>query len=122
MAGNSRSKRIVITPEAETLKRLRIASGLSLKDVAIHVGKNHSTIAHIENGRMAVPSGEYLESIVSAFGITTKTFREYVRTHGGKMSPEEQINELLKRMSPEKVNLVLTVARKIADGSAVVAV
>ena len=54
MAGNSRSKYIVLTDEARVLKRLRLGNGLSLHAVAKKVGKSYSTIAHIENGRMGV--------------------------------------------------------------------
>lgn len=119
MAGNSRSKQIVLTDEAQVLKRLRVANKLSLHQVAERMGKSYSTIAHIENGRMAVPTGDYLEKLLAVYGIATKTFREYVRDYGGKKTPAEEISSLVDRLSPDKVELVLKVTKSIAEGRAI---
>lgn len=116
MAGNSRSKNIILTDEARVLKRLRAAKGLSLHQVATMVGKSYSTIAHIENGRMGIPHGQGLIVLLEVYGISLRSFQNYVGSYHGRKTPKEEINELIDKLSGEKVELILKVAKAIAEG------
>jgi transcriptional regulator with XRE-family HTH domain len=115
MPGDSRSKQVVLTDEALVLKRLRLGNGLSLHQVASRIGKSHSTIAHIENGRMGAPRGESLEAMLEVYGVSLRTFQNYVASYKGKRTTKDEIIELLDRLNPEKLSVVLKLAKAVAQ-------
>ncbi len=121
MPGNSRSKKIILTNEARLLKKWRLSRGLSLREVGKELGKNHSTIAHIESGRMAVPKGEYLRRLLAFYGINgERTLYIMARELGENTSPEDEASELIKKMNPEQVNLLLRLIRKIMKNDVII--
>lgn len=115
MPADSRSKKIILTDEALVLKRLRLGNGLSLHQAASRLGKSHSTIAHIENGRMGVPRGKALEAMLEVYGVSVLTFQNYVATYNGKRTVKEEIIDLLDRLNPEKLMVILKLAKALAQ-------
>jgi transcriptional regulator with XRE-family HTH domain len=115
MPADSRSKKIVLTDEALVLKRLRLGNGLSLQQAASRLGKSHSIIAHIENGRMGVPRGKALDAILEVYGVSLRTFQNYVTTYKGKRTAKDEIIDLLDRLNPEKLNVILRIAKAVAQ-------
>ena len=121
MAGNSRSKNIVLTNEARLLKKWRLDRGLTLRQVGERVGKNHTTIAHIEGGRMGIPTGDDLERLLAVYGITNPRSLEIMaKSMDGNLTTADRINELLGKMPAEQVELVLKVTKEIAEGRATI--
>ncbi len=121
MAGNSRSKNIIMTNEARQLKKWRLDRGLSLREVGAQLGKNHATIAHIEGGRMGIPTGDDLMRLLAVYGISDpQSLKSLSKGLDQKMTVEDRINELIGKMPQEKVELVFKIAKEIAEGRAII--
>jgi len=106
-----RSDRIVITPAARLLKRLRHERGLSMIKAAELIGVSDSYIAHVETGRMDVPKGEKLKRLIHAYGVRSTAYFERLNTFVERPDPKVELGELLKRMRDKEVETVLAVAR-----------
>ncbi|MGE0174635.1 MAG: helix-turn-helix domain-containing protein [Oligoflexales bacterium] len=112
-----------MTNEARLLKKWRLDRGLTLREVGQRVGKNHATIAHIEGGRMGVPTGEFLERLLTVYGITNvRSLPIMAKCLDSNLSTVERITELLEKMRPEQVEIVFKVTREIAEGRATILV
>lgn len=71
----------------QKIKALRKSQGISLLQLANHIGKTKSYISMIENGK-ANPSLATLKDITSFFGLDLATFFE---TEENRHSPEKEI-------------------------------
>ena len=117
---HQRSKMVIMTDEARVLRRLRQEAGLSLRQVGERLGRNHSTVSHIEMGRMDPPTGDRLLEMLAIYGVDThKSFYDRVRNYQKKQTPEEELKELLDRLGKDKAAIVLKIAKRIAEGKAV---
>ena len=67
---------------ASIAKTVRVAQGLSLRDVAAVMGKSHVWVQLVENGRLA-PSANDLARLSDALGIDLS---EAFRIHEGRAS------------------------------------
>lgn len=120
LSKHNRSKMIILTNEARVLKRLRQEAGLSLREAGEKIGRNHSTIVHIETGRMDPPKGERLHRLLEAYGVPNyKSFYNRVLNFKEKLTPSQEMSEIVPRLSPEKLDLVLRITKRIAEGKAV---
>lgn len=123
ISSHERSKKVIMTDEARVLKRLREEAGLSLREVGKRLGKNHATIAHIEGGRMDVPTGERLMQLLAVYGVNEhKGFYDRVRNFAFKKSPKDELHELIGRMSSERIPIALEILKQVAEGRRIVAV
>lgn len=62
---------------SRTLRELRTASGLTIREVADRVGMSHSTVSRLERGRY-VPTPEQMASLASAVGARATVRRRLV--------------------------------------------
>ena len=123
ISNHQRSKKVIMTDEARVLKRLREERGLSLREVGQRLGKNHTTIAHIEGGRMDVPKGERLTDLLRVYGIDDyRSFYHRVRNFNEQQTPLDELRELVDRMSPDRVEIAVQILRQVAEGRRIVAV
>ena len=123
IGNRQRSKKIIITDQARALKRLREERGLSLREAAKRLGKHHTTISHIEVGRMDVPKGERLMEILAIYGIDKySVFYDKVRNSSEKIDPKDELRELIDRLSPDRVGIALEILKQVAEGRRIVAV
>ena len=60
----------------DTLKELRLKSGLTLDDVSEYIGVSKSTISKYENGYIAVPAYDVMNKFAQLYHVTP----EYIRT------------------------------------------
>lgn len=119
---HERSKMVVLTDEARVLRKLREEAGLSLREVGKRLGKNHTTIVHIETGRMDIPKGERLMELLRLYGMENhRAFHERVRNFHGRPTARQELKELADRLSDDRLEIVLRVAKRIAEGKAVIA-
>lgn len=108
----ARSKKIILTNEARVLRALRLEHDLSMKKAGGLAGVSDSLIAHIETGRMNPPRGEALARFLRVYGgIHEKSFYERVRTFHQKMTPREELIELVQRANKAHVQTLLSVAK-----------
>lgn len=123
ISNHQRSKKVIMTNEARVLKRLREERGLSLREVGQRLGKNHSTIAHIEVGRMDVPKNERLMELLAVYGIDDyRSFYHRVRNYCEQTNPKDELRELVDRLNPERVGVALEILKQVAEGRRIVAV
>jgi transcriptional regulator with XRE-family HTH domain len=64
------------TPFAQTIKRARLAAGLSQADLASKAGLTGSYVCLLESGRRPPPSAEAVTSLAKALGLDGKGLRE----------------------------------------------
>ena len=123
ISSHQRSKKVIMTDEARVLKRLREERGLSLRDVGQRLGKSHATIAHIEGGRMDVPKGERLMKVLAVYGVTDyKVFYDRVRHFSERRTPQDELQDLVDQLAPDRVTVVLEIIKQVAEGRRIVAV
>lgn len=109
-----RSARIIMTNEARVLKDLRLYHGYSMRKAGELMGLSDSYIAHLETGRMDVPKGEKLDRILAVYGgIKAKSFYERVRNYQEKITPRDELLEIIERLPDDKVPIVLNIAKSL---------
>lgn len=105
---SGRSGRVIMTKEARVLRELRIQSGLSMRKAGALIGCTDSYISHIENGRADIPKGARLDKFLVVYGnIKQKSFYERVRRYSEFSDPIKEIMDLLQKISPDKIDLIL---------------
>jgi transcriptional regulator with XRE-family HTH domain len=109
-----RSGRIILTNEARVLRELRLGTGLSMRKAGELFGLSDSYIAHLETGRMDVPTGERLQRLLDVYGgMKAKSFYERVRNYSHKQTPREELSELVRRANDEQTKTLLSIAKGI---------
>ncbi len=64
---NNRKHKVIMSNQARVLKEMRVAKGLSMREVGELYGKSDSYISQIENGRMKVPTGGNLQRLLDIY-------------------------------------------------------
>ncbi|MBX2995391.1 MAG: helix-turn-helix domain-containing protein [Bdellovibrionaceae bacterium] len=104
----SRSYDVKLTKEARTLKHLRRELGLSMREVAEKMGCSDSLISQIEQGRMDLPRGSFLDRIIKLYGVSNrKRFSEKCIRYGEKFTPQELIVEALPKLNEQELSFIL---------------
>lgn len=117
MKNRNRSARVVMTPEANTLKRLRLRHNLSMRAAGAILGYSDSYISQIENGRENLPTGEKLEKFLNLYGgITEKYFKQLCKEWREEIDDTDLLVALSKKLPKEKVKTLLTLAQQMAEG------
>ena len=82
---------------ARTLRRARLASGLSLRALAARAGTSHATLAAYESGR-AVPRVDTLDRVLRAAGYATDIdiSRRADATDGERRAKGEELRQALE--------------------------
>ena len=116
MTQRKRSARIIMTTEARVLKQMRNKKGLSMRQAGELLGKSHTYIAHIENGRTDVPSGYRLEALLEIYGgIKAKSFHERVKNFQEIPTPKSELIELVNKIGEEKINIILGFVKSLVS-------
>ena len=103
---STRSAKVIITPEARVLRKLREEAGLSMRAVGELAGWSDSYISQIENGRENKPEGEKLLRLLKIYGTTLTTFKKRLDSEGDQISDVEAIHGLLKKLSKRDLALI----------------
>ena len=109
---SNRTSQVTITNEVRILRHMRIDKGLSMRKAGELIGRSDSYISQIENGRMNVPEGEVLERMLEVYeGPKVRSFKERARLLKHQMTPREELDDLVKRLSDDKVALLINIVR-----------
>jgi len=109
---SDRTNRVFLTNEARILKHMRLAKGYSMRRAGDLIGRSDSYISQIENGRMDVPEGEILQRLLDIYdGPKIKSFKERARLLKCQMTLQEELSDLIKRLSDEKAITALNVVK-----------
>jgi HTH-type transcriptional regulator, competence development regulator len=110
-----RSSRVLLTPAARVLKRLREKKNLSMRELGQILGVSDSYVSQVENGRANVPEGARLEEWLKPLGAPSlKYFGELCRDWEKEKSEIERIEELLPKLKPRDLKIVLKLAQALA--------
>nr|BFD68757.1 hypothetical protein HAGR004_37790 [Bdellovibrio sp. HAGR004] len=109
-----RSNRIILTNEARVLRDLRISNNLSMKKAGDLIGKSDSYIAHIETGRMDIPEGQKLDTLLAIYGgIKQKSFYERVRKYQKVITEKDELLQLIDITSEQQISRLLDFLKAI---------
>lgn len=112
-----RTSRVIMTPEAKILRKLRQQNGLSMQKAGDLLGYSSTYISQIENGRENVPRGERLDKFLRVYGnITEKYFKQLCKEWKDEADELSILVDLLKRLPITKVRTLLTLAQQMASG------
>ena len=109
---SKRTRQIDVSNEARVLRLMRIEKGLSMRKAGELIGRSDSYISQIENGRMDVSQGAILVKMLDVYeGPKVRSFKERARLVKNRLTPREELEDLVKRLGDEKVPLVLNVVK-----------
>lgn len=108
-SNQKRCHKVKMTREAMVLKVLRKNNNLSMNEAGYRIGKSDSYISHLENGRMDIPNEDQLSHLLKIYGISFSDFRNLVQTYEHKISAEERIETLIKKLDKKKINLLINI-------------
>lgn len=122
ISNHYRSRKVIMTDEARVLKDLRLTAGLGLREAARRWGRSHTLLAQLETGRLDVPKGERLDRLLEIYGVSGyKSFYDRVRNYQAKATPHDRLLEIAENLDQDKVELLLKIAQRIAEGKAILA-
>ena len=109
-----RSARVIMTNEARVLREMRLCMGYSMRKAGELIGLSDSYIAHLETGRLDVPKGEKLDRILNVYGgIKAKSFYEKARNLREKITPFDELVDVIKRLPNDKISMLLSIVKNI---------
>lgn len=72
---------------AQQLRAIREEAGLSIRQLAAHVGVHHGYVARIETGERS-PSADYLQKIAELFNLDATELLEYIGIKPSNVLPQ----------------------------------
>jgi transcriptional regulator with XRE-family HTH domain len=89
-----------------------------MRDAAQLAGISISTVAHVENGRMNAPKGKSLARFLNAYGgMKEKSFYERVRNFKEKITPKDELMNLLERATDDQIKTIIQITKGLLLGS-----
>lgn len=117
MEKKGRTAKVILSPEAKVLGRLRTRQGLSMRAAGARLGYSDSYISQIENGRENIPTGERLMKFLNLYGgITEKYFKQLCKEWRDETDDIDVLVALLRKLSKAKIKTLLTLAEQMAEG------
>ena len=112
---SKRTNQVIMSNEARVLRQMRLKKGLSMRAAGALIGRSDSYISQIENGRLPIPKPPMLHRILVAYGdgIKQKSFSERARNLVHQRTLEDDICDLVSRMSPSQKKMLLSVSKGI---------
>ena len=110
----TRTHGIHMSNEARVLKEMRIARGLSMRQAGELFGKSDSYISQVENGRMRPPAGGALQQLLEIYGgPMVDSFHARARKHQERLTPKDEIVELLAKTNALETSVILKIVRAL---------
>ncbi len=111
-----RTHKVVLTAEAQVLRKLRLKHGYSMKKAGELLGYSDSYISQIENGRENVPKGERLLRFLKVYGdITEKYYKQLCKDFCAEETDDQVIIALLPKLKPEQQKAVRVLCESLAS-------
>jgi transcriptional regulator with XRE-family HTH domain len=80
-----------------------------MRQVADKMGCSDSLLSQIENGRMGLPRGDFLDKLIKLYGVKNrKRFSEKCIRYGEKFTPQELIVEALPKLNEQELSFILS--------------
>lgn len=107
-----RTSEIKLTNEARLLRELRVSKGISIREVGRRLGCSETYIRHIEKGRLDLPDKSNLIKVLTVYEVSYRQFLSRLKKYVGTSSREE-LEELVKAIPDEKIEVINQVIRGI---------
>ncbi len=100
-----RSRYQIKTKESETLKQIRIESGLSLREAARKCSIHNTVINHAENGRSTI-TREYIEKFLEGIKFSVQDFDDIVDEEFNVFELRSECKNIVSKMDGKKLRAV----------------
>lgn len=93
------------------LAKLRTKKNVSAREMSLSIGQNQGYINHIETGQ-GTPSLPVIFYICEYLGVTPSEFFDFDSPNPAKLN---KINEYLKKLDDEQLEMVENLVKKLAE-------
>lgn len=102
---SKRNQVIVMSPEAEALKKLRLKSELSLRKLSEKLNMSFTRVHQMESGRENI-SEAYLEKFLKALGLNWDDWNSCFEKKDKYSDLRRKCHEILDAIEPSKLELI----------------
>lgn len=102
---SKRNKIVVMSPEAEALKKLRIKSDLSLRKLADKMNLSFTRVHQMESGRENV-SEEYIGKFLDVLDLNWDDWNSYFGEEDELSDLRRKCHQILDTIEPSKLELI----------------
>ena len=95
---------------ANRIIALRMAKGVSAREMSLSLGQNVNYIQRIEN-KKALPSLPALEYICEYLGVSMSEFFDEGNVLPGRL---RELNDVLRRLTPAQIDIILAMAKELS--------
>ena len=96
---NRRTSKIILSPEAKALRRIRENRNLSIRYVAKKMKYSESYLRHIEKGRLDIPNLVFLNKLLSIYKVSYDEFANKVKECNNEKTSQVQIKKLVDKLN-----------------------
>jgi len=96
---------------AERIAKLRMAKGVSAREMSLALGQNPNYINKIEN-KQSFPKLRPLDYICEYLGISLHEFFDEGNVQPGRL---REVNEELRKLTPAQIDIILSMAREFTS-------
>lgn len=98
--------------ESQALRQLRNDAKLSLRAAGKLLGVTDSLISHIENGRMAAPTGQRLKKFLKVYGAREIDFKKLVSSIENAVPAKKVLSLMIEKMNDQKAARALEILNR----------
>ncbi len=95
---------------ANRIVALRMAKGVSAREMSLALGQNVNYIQVIEN-KKALPSLPALEYICEYLGVSMSEFFDEGNVLPGRL---RELNDVLRKLTPAQIDIILAMAKELS--------
>jgi len=99
-----RSRLKIESKESKALKKLRLFSGLSQREMARRHGVNPTLVNHTENGRAYI-SPDYITHFLNSLRISKNEWNELLKGKDKNLSKRDECKKIIDELSIEKLDV-----------------
>jgi len=100
-------------PTAQVFRRLRIAAGMRVRDLAKLLGVSHTLICHYEQSRQPIPP-ERVKQLCKIFKLTEEDLKKIISSGEVPINYKDECHLLISKMNTEKLKAVYQVLKSMA--------
>ncbi len=95
---------------ASRIVALRMAKGVSAREMSLSLGQNPNYIQLIEN-KKSLPSLSALEYICEYLGVSMSEFFDEGNVLPGRL---RELNDVLRKLTPAQIDIILAMAKELS--------
>ena len=103
-----RSRFKIESKESRALKKLRLFSGLSQREMARRLGVNPTLVNHTENGRAYI-SPDYITHFLNSLSISKNDWNELLNGKDKNLSKRDECKKIIDEISFDKIDIIYNI-------------